>query len=287
MTPYPVQKAAIRAWVLTVARFGGDPEASLAAAGLSYAAIAGRGTVSWEAFRVFLAHSTAEKAPAEIESMGAEYTAVFPGLQALAGMLIPVDTLYHTTWAAERLWPMVVPVWTADGGNYLFEYTLRDGVAPSEAFAHATTGLLRGLSRRLGLPEAEVEVLHLDGRRALWRVRLPPQRLLYRRDGGPAEVFRWAAAGLRMGPRSSVPTSEIAGDAPSVATLASAHHLTLTEARIARHLAAGVPLAQTGKDLGLKASVVRGHLPEILGKLGTVAAPWAGRVRGVLEGAQP
>ena len=287
MTTYLVQKAAIRAWVLTMARFGGDPEGSLAAAGLSYAAIAGRGTVSWEACVAFLEHSALGKTPKDIEQMGAEYTAVFPAIQALAGLLVPVGLLYRMTWEAEGLWPMFRLSSSTEGTTILFDQWVRDGAIPCPTHAHATTGLLRALSRRLGLPEAEVEVLQLDDRRALWRVRLPPQRLLYRRDGGPAEVFRWAAAGLRMGPRSSVPTSEIAGDAPSVATLASAHQLTLTEARIARHLAAGVPLAQTGKDLGLKASVVRAHLPEILGKLGTVDAPWAGRVRGVLEGAQP
>ncbi len=281
MTPYPVQKAAIRAWVLTMARFGGDPEGSLAAAGLSYAAIAGRGTVSWEACVAFLEHSALGKTPKDIEQMGAEYTAVFPAIQALAGLLVPVGLLYRMTWEAEGLWPMFRLSSSTEGNTLLFDQWVRDGAIPCPTHAHATTGLLRALSRRLGLPEAEVEVLQLDDRRALWRVRLPPQRLLYRRDGGPAEVFRAAAAGVQRGKPA------VSSDAPSVATLASAHHLTLTEARIARHLAAGVPLAQTGKDLGLKASVVRGHLPEILGKLGTVDAPWAGRVRGVLEGAQP
>jgi DNA-binding CsgD family transcriptional regulator len=280
MTTYLVQKAAIRAWVLTMARFGGDPEGSLAAAGLSYAAIAGRGTVSWDVFRAFALHSTAEKSALEIESMGAEYTAVFPPIQAVAGLLVPVGLLYRLTWQAEGLWPMFEFSSVDEGSSLFLEQRLRDGALPLLAHFHATTGLLRAMSRRLGLPEAEVEVVHLSVGRALWRVRPPPQRLLYRRDGG-SELIRVAVAGLRRG------KPVVSGDAPSVATLASTHQLTLTEARIARHLAAGVPLAQTGKDLGLKASVVRGHLPEILGKLGTVAAPWAGRVRGVLEGAQP
>ena len=66
---------------------------------------------------------------------------------------------------------------------------------------------------------------------------------------------------------------------PNVPTLEATYRLTLTEARIARQLALGSDVAQTAKDLGLKAAVVRRHHARVVEKLAAglqhgPAAPW-------------
>jgi DNA-binding CsgD family transcriptional regulator len=290
-----------------------NTEEHLAAGGLTLATLTGERSIPWEAHVALLESFAARHGQEKTELLGVEYAHAFPALRAILGTILPIDVLVYLVCGppVARLWPMYETKLTRDRHSRIFRWELqiRPGVAPSLPMFHATTGMLRALPRMLGLGDCAVETHVLTPTHALWDIAPPPQRFLFSRFRGEdvMDVLRQAerdleavfrdVRGQRSGVSVSVPVPEAgpcvvcrpregeeAGRVcercvPNVPTLEATYRFTLTEARIARQLALGSDVAQTAKDLGLKAAVVRRHHARVVEKLATglehgPAAPW-------------
>jgi hypothetical protein len=262
-----VQKSAVRAAIVGMRRLGEPVEGHLAAGRLTLADVAGPGTIPWDlpapagSFVAFIQAFAAGKSDATIEALGAEYTAAFPALQALAGLLVPIRVIYKAIGQSDSLWPMYRFSCVEDGGASLrFAMHLVADVRPCRPHVVATTSLLRVLPGRLGLRSADVETLELTERGATWRITPPPQRLFVTAPvASLVDLARVARAALHGDP----PTADGGNGIATIPSLMAKHGWTLTEARIARSFAQTGSAEETAKDLRLKASFVRARLAEI------------------------
>ncbi len=125
-------------------------EEYLAAGRLTLADIEGRGTIFWDvpapagSFVAFVEAFAAGKSDAAIEALGAEYTAAFPAIQALAGLLVPIRVLYKAIGQSDPLWPMYRFSCVEDSGASLrYAMHLVADVRPCRPHVVATTSLLR------------------------------------------------------------------------------------------------------------------------------------------------
>ena len=261
-----VQKSAVRAAIVGMRRLGEPVEGHLAAGRLTLADVAGRGTIPWDlpapagSFVAFIEAFAAGKSDATIEALGAEYTAAFPAIQALAGLLVPIRVIYKAIGQSDSLWPMYRFSCVEDGGASLrYAMHLVADVRPCRPHVVATTSLLRVLPGRLGLRNADVETLELTERGATWRITPPPQRLFVTAPvASLVDLARVARAALHGDPPPAV-----SGAALTIPALMAKHGWTLSEARIARSFAQTGSAEETAKDLRLKASFVRARLAEI------------------------
>jgi DNA-binding CsgD family transcriptional regulator len=302
---YRVSTSITRSLVIAMERLGARPEEHLADAGLALATLTGERAIPWEAHVALLESFGARHGREKSELLGVEYAYAFPALRAILGTILPIDVLVYLVCGppVARLWPMYETTLTRGPQCFRWESRLRAGVLPSLPMFHATTGMLRALPRMLGLRDCVVETPVLTPTHALWDIALPPQRFLFSRFRGEhaMDVLRQAERDLEAvfrdvrGQRSgvSVPVPEAgpcvvcrpregeeAGRVcercvPNVPTLEATYRFTLTEARIARQLALGSDVAQTAKDLGLKAAVVRRHHARVVEKLAASAVPEA------------
>lgn len=273
MTIYPVQKSSVRAVVVGMRRLGEPVEEHLAAGRLTLADIAGPGTIPWEApapagsFVAFVAAFAAGKSDATIAALGAEYTAAFPAIQALAGLLVPIRVLYKVIGQSDSLWPMYRFSCVEDGGASLrYAMHLVPEAPPCRPHVVATTSLLRVLPGRLGLPHADVETLELTERGATWRITPPPQRLFVTAPvASLVDLARVARAVFHGEPAAQGRDADVAvaHASATIPSLMATYGWTLTEARIAKSMAQTGSVEETAKDLRLKRAFVAAKVAQI------------------------
>lgn len=269
---FDVPKQVLRSNMRAMRRWGADPDAVLAKAGVTANDVAASHPTDWNTFASVMNAFGNDLSTEDQIAFGEEYVHAFPGFRALAATFVSPRLLLRTVATASPLyWPELV--FTLDvSGSHRFELSsaLPPGCASCPLFFASAVGMFRGLPLLVGPEPATITVHELNGRKNAFQMVAPRSASAEeraRRLGAEVEraaslITRALGIGASNDQRSHENTV-----AATIFHLTSSFSLTVAEARLTRRLAAGGDVRDAARELGMSYETARGHVKKIYAKL--------------------
>jgi DNA-binding CsgD family transcriptional regulator len=202
------------------------------------------------------------------------YHLVLPELRALAGAVI--SPMHYLRLMFEVLDPLMFPPIhfrfedLGDNRAKIIAAT-RPGVRPCRALFVSSTGAMRGTTRALGLPPANIISADITESRGVWEVELPQAPSWGDRGRRASRALKRLMIRLVLG--STVEGVELAAEVgePELAPVAHAItvlQLTPRQGEVLEHVAKGLTNKEIAHQLGTAENTIELHITRILRKAG-------------------